>query len=104
MTVDIATLKMETATKAIKEAILELFPEDADVAEKSVTLGDPWEWGAEVATICTEHGLSCLDYYGDDWMDNSIKIQEYVRLHYGLKIFIECCNSAIHNVYWDDWN
>lgn len=89
------------ARKAIVAAIKELFPHDAEVAEASVAAGDPWGWGAEAATIQTEDGLNCLNYYGADWMGNTIRIQEYVKKNYGLELFIECYNPAIHNVYWN---
>lgn len=91
----------ENARKAIVAAIKDLFPYDEEVAEKSVVAGDPWGWGGDAATIQTEDGLACLSYYDADWMSNSIRIQNHVKKHAGLDIFIECCNPAIHNVYWD---
>lgn len=89
-----------TATNAIKRAIRELFPYDEDAVEESVIKGDPYGWGAEVATLVTECGMACLNYYDADWLDNSIRIQDHVRKTTGLEIFIECQNPAVHNVYW----
>jgi hypothetical protein len=85
--------------KAIKAAIKELFPYDEDVADQSVVAGDPWGWGADLATIQTEDGLSCLNYYDADWIGNSHKIEAHVKKNAGLSIFIECYNAAIHCVY-----
>ena len=91
----------QEAVNAIREAIKALSPIDAPIVKESVVLGDPWGWGAEVATINVENGLEFLDYYNSDWILNSLKIQDWVREKYGFKIFIECYNAAIHNVYWD---
>ena len=88
------------AVNAIKNAIKDLFPYDAEAVDESIVEGDPWGWGAEVATITTECSMLCLNYYDMDWIGNSIKIQNHVKKNTGLDIFIECYNPAIHNVYW----
>lgn len=95
------TKNIENARKAIVAAIKELFPYDAEAAEESVFAGDPYGWGAEAATITTENCLDCLNYYENDWIGNSIRIQDHVKKNSGLDIFIECHNPAIHNVYWN---
>ena len=92
----------EAATKAIIAAIKDLFPWDAQAAEESIVQGDPWGWGAEVATITTENCLGCLNNNEADWLSNTIRIQQHVKQKAGINIFIECYNPAIHNVYWDD--
>lgn len=89
------------AAKAIQKAIKEMFPNDAEAANESVAAGDPWGWGAEAATIVTENGLGCLNYYEADWMGNARRIEQHVKQNAGLDIFIECYNPAIHNVYWN---
>jgi len=88
------------AAKAIRNAIKELWEFDAPIADKSVEAGDPWGYGSTAATIQTEDGLGCLNYYEADWLSNSIRIQEHVKKNTGLDIFIECYNPAIHCVYW----
>ena len=94
----------ENAAKAIIAAIKDLFEFDAGAAEESVVAGDPWGWstnGDSAATIVTECGLSCLDYWEASWVENSINIERHVKKNAGLDILIECCNPGVHCVFWN---